>query len=67
MRADFDGIQLNPSDGGIGCPGNGSSVDEFGVPIECLCDECDYFQLCWCESGKYCESCLGFSCPLKRK
>jgi hypothetical protein len=67
MWSGFDGIRLNPNDGGIGCPGNGSSTDEQGFPIECCCDECDYYQLCWCESGNNCGACLGNSCPLKKE
>ena len=45
---DPSGIELTP--GNVNeCLGNGEHVDANGAPIECCCDECDYFSLCWRE------------------
>lgn len=40
-------IILRPGNNGIFCPGNGDFKDENGEPIECRCDECDYYLLCF--------------------
>ena len=34
------------------CKGNGEAVDDNGKPIECCCDECDHFLLCFPEYKK---------------
>ena len=36
------GVWLRPSFHGASCPGNGEHPE-----IECCCDECDYFLLCF--------------------
>lgn len=45
---DVTGIELTPANPEA-CLGNGEHVDENGAPIECCCDECDYFSLCYKE------------------
>ncbi len=34
------------------CKGNGEAVDDNGKPVECCCDECDHFLLCFPEYKK---------------
>ena len=36
------GIPLNPSYHGTHCPGNGEDPE-----VECCCDECNYFLICF--------------------
>ena len=55
MIIDVTGVELIPGNGGKNCPGNGEHIDEYGVPIECCCDECDYMLCCY-------EGCLGAVC-----
>lgn len=45
---DITGIELAPGEPDR-CLGNGEHVDELGELIECCCDECDHFALCWRE------------------
>ncbi|MBR4278663.1 MAG: hypothetical protein IKT34_00670 [Clostridia bacterium] len=45
---DITGIELQPGDP-ENCKGNGEHVDANGAPIECCCDECDHFALCYKE------------------
>ena len=47
MIEDVTGIILTPSDGGENCLGNGEHADKNNNLIECCCDECDYYLLCF--------------------
>ena len=49
MIIDVTGIELTPGNNGEDCKGNGKHLGENGNPIECCCDECDYFLLCFPE------------------
>ena len=49
MFTDITGIPLVPGNGGRHCPGNGTTLDSSGAPIECCCDQCDYILLCFPE------------------
>ena len=49
MYIDITGIQLNPGENGTNCEGNGTSYDKNGNLIECSCDECDFFLICFPE------------------
>lgn len=40
-------IPLTPSKEGKYCLGSGDFKDENGKLIECLCDECDYYLICF--------------------
>ncbi len=46
---DVTGVILTPGNGGKYCKGNGEHRDWKGKMIECCCDECDYFLLCFDE------------------
>ena len=45
---DVTGVELTPGNMEE-CLGNGRHFDSDGNPIECCCDECDYFLLCFPE------------------
>ena len=45
---DPTGVELSPGERDK-CLGNGEHVDDEGLVIECCCDECDYFLLCYPE------------------
>lgn len=47
MIIDITGTILTPSTGGTDCLGNGLHKDAQGMTIECCCDECGYFLLCF--------------------
>ena len=47
MIIDVTGITLTPGNNGDDCLGNGEHTDENGFPIECCCDECDYYLECF--------------------
>ena len=47
MMIDATGVILIPGNSGDNYPGNGEHTDENGNPIECCCDECDYFLECF--------------------
>ena len=66
MIIDVTGIELIPGNGGRDCPGNGSHLDDKGLPIECCCDECNYY-LCCLESHteEDCKQCHNRGCPRK--
>ncbi len=49
MNVDKNKTVLTPENGGENCLGNGKHYDENGSLIECCCDECDYFLICWQE------------------
>ena len=68
MILDVTGIQLIPGNMGKDCPGNGNHLDEKGLPIECCCDECDYY-LCCLESHTQedCKNCFDRDCPQKNR
>lgn len=53
MIIDLSGIILTPSEDGKECLGNGESFDKYGNRIECCCDECDYFLICFPEPILY--------------
>ena len=67
MIIDVTGIELIPGHGGRDCPGNGERLDARGIPIECCCDEYDYY-LCCLESHteEDCNQCFDRSCPRKK-
>ncbi len=44
---DPSGVILAPGKGGERCQGNGKHRDSQGRAIECRCDECDYFMICF--------------------
>ena len=46
MIIDVTGVELIPGNNGADCPGNGKRTDADGRPIECCCEECDYFMCC---------------------
>lgn len=48
---DITGVELTPGKPDE-CLGNGEQIDENGEPIECCCDECDYFLACFPEWDK---------------
>ncbi len=50
---DVTGTILTPCDNGEGCKGNGEHKNLFGKPIECCCDECDYYLLCFKQYSAY--------------
>ena len=47
MRIRATKIEMIPGNEGKNCPGNGEHYDNKGRLIECMCDECDYFLLCF--------------------
>ena len=47
----MENIELSPGLPDI-CKSNGETIDEDGELIECRCDECDYFLLCFPEYKK---------------
>ena len=47
MILDVTGTPLTPGNNGDDCLGNGEHTDENGLPIECCCDECDYYLECF--------------------
>ena len=51
MILDISGIELIPGNQGMYCPGNGMQKDVFGLPIECCCDECDYYIMEFIKNG----------------
>lgn len=67
MIIDITGIELIPGNNGEDCPGNGNHIDSSGMPIECCCDECDYF-LCCLENHteEDCKKCLDKNCPRRK-
>ena len=46
---DVTGVWLTPSKDGRDCDGDGTHLDKHGMPIECCCDECDYFLFCFAD------------------
>lgn len=68
MILDISGIELIPGNQGIYCPGNGMQKDVFGLPIECCCDECDYYICCYVNSiESACFVCSDQDCPNRQK
>lgn len=64
MIIDITGIVLIPGNLGINCPGNGQHCDDSGIPIECCCDECDYFLCCYSPGAELnCLHCRDTRCP----
>lgn len=64
MIVDVTGTPLTPGNNGRDCLGNGTHVDENGQPIECCCEECDYY-LC-CTDPSFCRQspdCWETRCP----
>ena len=61
MIVDVMGVELTPGNVGADCLGNGTHFYEDGTPIECCCDECDYYMCCCglCD----CEGCTDADCP----
>ena len=47
MILDVTGIFLTPGDSGNACAGNGAHRNADGTPLECCCDECDYYLTCF--------------------
>ena len=48
IRTEIDlstGIEIAPGHPEL-CKGNGETLDENGILIECCCDECDYLEAC---------------------
>lgn len=45
---DITGVELTPGKP-TQCKGNGKTKNKKGKLIECCCDECDYFLLCYPE------------------
>ena len=48
IRTEIDlstGIEIAPGHSEL-CKGNGETLDENGILIECCCDECDYLEAC---------------------
>lgn len=52
MIIDVTGTILTPGNGGKDCLGNGEHTDENGLPIECCCDECEFYLVCFPEWKK---------------
>lgn len=66
MILDVTGIELIPGNEGRDCPGNGSHLDDKGLPIECCCDECDYYLCCLeGQTEEDCQQCYDGDCPRK--
>lgn len=64
LIVDITGVPINPGNHGNDCPGNGQHSDAFGVPIECCCDECDYFLCCYGPgTDQDCLLCKDAHCP----
>lgn len=64
MIFDVTGVELIPGNHGKHCPGNGLNYDEFDLPIECCCDECDYFLCCYGPmTDQECLHCTDTHCP----
>ena len=47
MIIDISGVVLTPGKGGECCLGNGEHKDENGNLIECCCEECDHYLICF--------------------
>ena len=47
MIIDVTGVELTPGNFGKNCLGNGKHFDKNGEPIECCCEECDYYLECF--------------------
>lgn len=64
MILDVTGVELIPGNNGENCPGNGKQVNSLGLPIECCCDECDYFLCCLeTHTEDACKECSDHNCP----
>ena len=64
MIIDITGIELTPSRNGKRCLGNGEHHDKYGYPLECCCNECDYYICCFDKhSRKECTTCEDLFCP----
>lgn len=61
MIVDVTGVELTPGNGGADCLGNGTHFYGDGTPVECCCDECDYFLCCYVSC--HCEECDEMDCP----
>lgn len=63
---DPTGVELSPGEPKK-CLGNGEHVDDKGRAIECCCDECDYFLLCFpeCEDVTEPQSCINDYTPAR--
>ena len=67
MIRDVTGIELIPGNNGEDCPGNGNHIDSSGMPIECCCDECNYFCAAWkTTQKKIVKKCLDKNCPRRK-
>ncbi len=68
MIIDGTGVEIIPGERGVHCPGNGNKKDSQGKPIECCCEECDYYMCCSESHQKEeCESCFDEYCPHAQK
>ena len=68
MIVDVTGTELIPGCGGLYCPGNGQQKDLKGNPIECCCEEFDYYMCCLeNHSEEECEICFDRYCPHAKK
>lgn len=64
MIIDVTGVMLIPGNEGKDCPGNGQHIDDYGNPIECCCDECDYMICCLeTHNQEECKICTDNKCP----
>ena len=61
MIVDVTGIVLTPGNNGRDCWGNGTHFDADGTPVECCCDECDYWLCCYEQCC--CDECEEERCP----
>ena len=64
MIIDITGVQLTPGNNGEEYKGNGKHLDEYGILIECCCDECDYL-ICCTSDDVNCDECMDKDCPRK--
>ena len=62
MIIDVTGIILTPGNNGKDCLGNGENCDEYGNPIVCCCEECDYL-ICCTTTDLRCDERSDLLCP----